>query len=263
MTRPKREPKRGLILSRPTDLLASDGSLIPALYVRRTDEVSSPGLVWFHGFASSKFKAAGIALALAEKGFPTLIPDLRGHGEHPAPFDEHVAEEARGAVRWMKARNPKVFALGSSLGGLLAVTSSADFAIALSPPMVRQPSAEGQYMLSLTVHEVREARQGILREVLPALTQQCLRADPKNFLVLYGTGEPPDIVRGIEEWAASKSVNCVRIPEGQIPDSEGPPGLVRYVPHWLNHVGFPSVAVSNDRLTEAVRRRETSAGRGG
>lgn len=241
-------------LSRLTDLTGPDGSSIPALFVREPGASAELGLVWFHEFAGSKFQSAGTAAALAEKGFPTLVPDLRGHGEHPAPFDEKVLEESRAAVGWMRKRYPRVVALGSSLGGLLAGACRADFAVALGPPIVREPSPEGQYMLKISAHDVRQSKPGILGTVMAMLIRELPSGEKNRLLIVYAAGEPPDIVKGIEAWAEAHHVGTTQVTTGQVPDAEGPPGLVRYLPHWLNHTGLPQVALSSDLLVEAVKR---------
>ena len=241
-------------LSRPTDLTGPEGVVIPALFARDPAAPTTLGLVWFHEFAGSKFQSAGTAIALAEKGFPTLVPDLRGHGEHPAAFDEKVLEEARAAVDWTRKRYPTVCALGSSLGGLLAGASRADFAIALGPPIVRTPSLEGQYMLRISSHDVRQSSPGILGAVMARLIRELPSGEDAPLRVVYAAEEPPDIVKGIEAWAAEHHVATTKVTTGQVPESEGPPGLVRYLPHWLNHVGLPQVALSSDLLVETLKR---------
>lgn len=240
-------------IERATDLTGPDGRSIPALFVPALGAPSGVGLVWFHEFTGSKLQSAGVAISLAEKGLPTLVPDLRGHGEHPEPFDEKVLEESRAAVRWMRKRFPRVVASGSSLGGLLAGASRADFAVALGPPIVRTPSPEGQYMLKISALEVRESRPGVLGAVMALLIRELPSGEASPLLILYAAGEPPDIVKGIEAWAAEHRVAARKVTTGQVPDSEGPAGLVRYLPHWLNHANLPRVALASDLLVEAVR----------
>jgi predicted alpha/beta hydrolase len=242
-------------VQRPDDLRASDGVSIPAFYVRDEGQRSDLGLVWFHGYSGSKVRSVGLALTLAEHGFPVLVPDLRGHGEHPAALDEKTVDEAEVVVRWMRTRHKKVVSIGSSLGGLLAGVSSADFVIALSPPLTVAPSPEGRYMLHLGSHEVREAQPDVLGRLLKRLTERWRGVDPQRLLIVYGQGEPREIVKGIEEWTGARRANSVCVTEGQLPDSEGPPGLLSYLPRWLNHAGLSSIAVTKDLLTGALQRQ--------
>jgi alpha-beta hydrolase superfamily lysophospholipase len=242
------------LIDRPDDLRSSDGVSIPAFYVRDERKASDLGLVWFHGYSSSKVRAVGLALTLAEQGFPTLVPDLRGHGEHPAALDEKAIDEAQAAVLWMRTRHKKVVSIGASLGGLLAGVSSADFVVALSPPLTVAPSPEGRYMLRLGSQEVREAQPDILGRLLKALNEKWQKVDPRRLLLVYGRGEPREIAKGIEAWALERGAKCVCVTEGQLPDIEGPPGLVNYLPHWLNHAGLAGIAVSKDLLTDALER---------
>ena len=241
-------------LTRPTDLTSPEGDAIPALFARDSAAPATLGLVWFHEFAGSKFLSAGTAIALAEKGFPTLVPDLRGHGEHPAAFDEKVLEEARAAVDWTRKRYATVCALGASLGGLLAGASQADLAVALGPPIVRTPSLEGQYMLRISSHSIRQASPGILGSVMARLIRELPVGKDAPLRIVYAAEEPPDIVTGIEAWASEHHIATTKVTTGQVPESEGPPGLVHYLPRWLNHSGLPQVALSNDLLVEILKR---------
>lgn len=242
------------LIHRPDDLRAPDRISIPAFYVRDEHKPSELGLVWFHGYSSSKVRAVGLALTLAEHGFPVLVPDLRGHGEHPAALDEQVIDEARAAVQWMRVRHKKVVSIGASLGGLLAGVSSADFVVALSPPLTVAPSPEGRYMLRLGSYEVRESSPEVLGRLLKLLTEKWQEVDPRRLLLVYGEGEPREIVNGIEAWARARGARSVRVTEGQLPESEGPPGLVRYLPQWLNHAGLSDLAVSKDLLAGTLEQ---------
>lgn len=242
------------LVDRPDDLRSSDGGPIPAFYVRDERKPSDLGLVWFHGYSGSKMRAVGLALTLAEHGFPILVPDLRGHGEHPAALDEKAIDEAEAVVGWMRTRHKKVVSIGTSLGALLAGVSSADFVVALSPPLTVAPSPEGRYMLRLGSAEVREAQPDVLGRLLKVLTERWREVDPRRLLLVYGRGEPREIVNGIEGWGLTRGANLVCVTEGQLPDSEGPPGLVNYLPRWLNHAGLSSVAVSKDLLTGELER---------
>jgi hypothetical protein len=245
------------LIHRPDDLRGPDGGSIPAFYVRDERKTSDLGLVWFHGYSGSKVRSVGLALTLAEHGFPILVPDLRGHGEHPAALDEKAVDEAQAAVRWMRTRHKKVVAIGASLGALLAGVSSADFVVALSPPLTVAPSPEGRYMLRLGSLEVRESNPDVLGRLLKTLAERWQAVDPRRLLLVYGKGEPREIVKGIEAWALAKGANAVCVTEGQLPDSEGPPGLVSYLPRWLNHAGLSTVAVSKDLLTGELERQRT------
>lgn len=109
-------------------------------------------------------------------------------------------------------------------------------------------------MLRLGSHEVREAQPDILRQLLGVLTEKWQKIDPQRLLLVYGSGEPREIGKSIEEWASARGAKCVCVKERQLPDIEGPPGLVSYLPQWLNHTNLSSIAVSNDLIAEALRR---------
>ncbi|MBI2081597.1 MAG: alpha/beta fold hydrolase, partial [candidate division NC10 bacterium] len=122
-------------------LTASDGHPVPAYLL----EPGRPtgGIALAHGYGGSKEQMLGLAAHLAEAGFAACCPDLRGHGEHPALLGPGIVQDLEAAVNYCR-RYGRVAALGHSLGGRLALMSSADLLIAVSPAIPKRPSEEGR-----------------------------------------------------------------------------------------------------------------------
>jgi dienelactone hydrolase len=112
------------------DLRSSDGYAVPA-YLLEPDRPAG-AIALAHGYGGAKEQMLGLAARLAEAGFATCCPDLRGHGEHPAPLGPGLLHDLDAAVGYCR-RYGRVAALGHSLGGRLALMSSADLLIAVSP----------------------------------------------------------------------------------------------------------------------------------
>jgi len=117
----------------------------------RWDEVSPPRavVVVVHGIAEHGGRYDHVASALTAAGFGCLRVDLRGHGRsagrrvYVERFDEYVGDTLAG-VRFVRDRQPGVpiFALGHSMGGLVAILLALDHpdtlaGLALSSPGLR------------------------------------------------------------------------------------------------------------------------------
>jgi len=114
-----------------------DASLIEgaggaALFVRSiVPERPSASVVLLHGSMVHSEYYLPVALALAEAGVATFLPDLRGHGRsdglraHVAAYDHHV-DDARAAMAYARARLGLPVVLGGeSYGGLIAFLTAA------------------------------------------------------------------------------------------------------------------------------------------
>ncbi len=97
-----------------------------------------------HGYGGCKEEPLGLAWRVAESGLAVCSIDLRGHGEHALPMDEHIQDDIEAAIEHCRSYG-KVTAIGHSLGGRLALISSADHAIGISPALESdiQPSDPG------------------------------------------------------------------------------------------------------------------------
>lgn len=83
------------------------------------------GLVMFHGFTATPAEVRMAAERLNARGYTTLGPLLPGHGTQPedlnrVTWQDWVAEGEK-AYQAVKARCDRVFILGESMGGVLAL----------------------------------------------------------------------------------------------------------------------------------------------
>jgi pimeloyl-ACP methyl ester carboxylesterase len=105
----------------------------------------------------------------AEKGTAALAIDLCGHGENMAPIGPGMRDEVEAAVAFLR-RFGKTAAVGHSLGGRLALMSSADVMVAMSPSVMVQMSPQGKWMFeNLPSPGVREPHTGYVLELLEKL----------------------------------------------------------------------------------------------
>src|SRR5512146_2416314 len=77
--------------------LRGDGFHVPAIMLTPPDPAGAVLIV--HGYGGSKEEFMGLAWRVAEQGFATCAIDLRGHGEHMLPLDEHVLQDVETAIR--------------------------------------------------------------------------------------------------------------------------------------------------------------------
>ena len=152
---------------RVSDLTAQDGHAIPGFLL--TPASPRGGAVVCHGYGGSKEQMLGIAVAVAEKGTATLTIDLCGHGENMAPIGPAMRDELEAALAYVR-RFGRTAAIGHSLGARLALMSSADMMVAMSPSVMVQMSPQGKWMFeNLPSPGVREPFTGYVLELLEKL----------------------------------------------------------------------------------------------
>src|SRR5204862_240839 len=138
-TRPaSKEPHMTVIAERDTlyhDIV--EASPVAILYADRDGIVR----IWNAGAE----QMLGVAEALVEKKLAALVIDLCGHGENRFAIGAAMREEVDGAVAYAR-RFGKVAVVGHSLGGRLALMSSADAIVAMSPSVMVQMSPQGKWM---------------------------------------------------------------------------------------------------------------------
>jgi dienelactone hydrolase len=214
------------------------------------------GAAIFHGYGSAKESMLGLALALSEAGLACTVPDVCGHGEHPAPFSPSVVEDVRRTVEHARSHGP-ILAVGYSMGARLAMLAEADAIVAISPALPVQPSPEGMYALrTFPAPRVRQERPGQVVEILRDLPMQPACRVP--VLVLLGEGDIPSIRRAAEDLASSlEEAELVTVAEGMILETEEPPpGFGSYLKHWTNHETLPAthaVAIEVVRWAQRLR----------
>src|SRR5713226_2984934 len=217
---------------RVNDLIAPDGHVIPAFLL----SPASPrgGAVVCHGYGGLKEQMLGIAVAVAEKGMAALTIDLCGHGENMAPIGPAMRDELEAAVAFVR-RFGRTAVIGHSLGGRLALMSSADVMLAMSPSVMMQMSRQGKWMFeNLPSPGVREPYTGYVLELLEKLGPVPSHGRP--CLLLYSERDIQALLDGAADLQEKLPLAEKRlVSEGIRPDLQHENGLIRYLPRWFNH----------------------------
>ena len=83
------------------------------------------GILLSHGFVGTPQSVRYLGEKLAEQGFTVLAPRLKGHGTHYLDMEKCTKEDwyesVREAYLQLKARGKRVFVMGQSMGGALAL----------------------------------------------------------------------------------------------------------------------------------------------
>ena len=218
---------------RVSDLTAPDGHAIPAfLFVP-----ASPrgGAVVCHGYGASKEEMLGVAAAVAERGTAALVIDLCGHGENMAPIGPAMREEVEAAIAFVR-RFGKTAVVGHSLGGRLALMSSADVMVAMAPSVMMQMSPQGKWMFeNLPSPSVREPSMGYVIELLEKLGPVPSHGRP--CLLIYSERDILALLDGAPGLQAQLPSAEKRLISANIrKDVQHENGFIRYLPRWFNHL---------------------------
>lgn len=226
------------------DLTAPDDHVIPAFLL----SPPSPrgGAVVCHGYGASKEQMLGVAAAVAEKGTTALVIDLCGHGENDAPIGPAMREEIEAAITYVRRFGPTAV-IGHSLGGRLALMSSADIMVAISPSVMMQMSPQGKWMFeNLPSPGTREPYSGYVLELLEKLGP--VPPHDRECLLLYSERDFQALLDGADALQAGLPSSEKRIVSDDIrPDVQHESGLIRYLPRWFNHmeIRFNLAALDN------------------
>src|SRR5271157_3836250 len=217
---------------RVTTLSATDGHNIPAYLL--TPDSARGGAVLVPPYGGTKEHMLGIAAALGEVGIAALSIDLCGCGENRTAIGPVMRDEVESAVGYVRRFGPAA-AVGISLGGRLALMSSADCMVAISPAVVAEISPQGKWMFeNFPSPAVREPYSGYVTELLDKLGPVPQHARP--CLLLYSERDIPMILEGAAGLKAGLSGAELRYVTRDIrPDIKHDSGLVRYLPRWFNH----------------------------
>lgn len=83
------------------------------------------GVLLLHGFGGSPLEVEPLAERLAERGFTVSVPLLPGHGATPREFaattNEQYLAAAREALQTLRHRCDRLYVVGFSMGGLIAL----------------------------------------------------------------------------------------------------------------------------------------------
>ena len=217
---------------RVSDLTAPDGHAIPGFLLAP----ASPrgGAVVCHGYGSSKEQMLGIVTAVAEKGIAVLAIDLCGHGENTAPIGPAMRDEMEVAIAFVR-RFGRTAVIGHSLGGRLALMSSADVMVAMSPSVMMQMSPQGKWMFeNLPSPGLREPYSGYVLELLEKLGP--VPSHDRPCLLLYSERDIQALLDGAASLQAELPSSEKRLVSADIrPDVQHENGLIRYLPRWFNH----------------------------
>jgi pimeloyl-ACP methyl ester carboxylesterase len=217
---------------RVTDLAAPDGHAIPAFLF--SPATPRGGAVVCHGYGGSKEQMLGVAVSLAEKGTAALVIDLCGHGENTAPIGAGMRDEMEAALTYVR-RFGRAAVVGHSLGGRLALISSADVMVAMSPSVMMQMSPQGKWMFeNLPSPGVREPYSGYVLELLEKLGP--VPSHRRPCLLLYSERDIQALLDGAAGLQTQLPLAEKRIVSTDIrPDVQHENGLIRYLPRWFNH----------------------------
>lgn len=220
-------------LSKPNDLMSEDGHLVPA-YLLTPPRVIA-GAVLAHAYGGCKEQMLGVAAGLADAGFAALCPDLRGHGEHPAPLGPGLLLDLEAGLARLRALGRTV-AIGHSLGGRLALMSTADVAVAISPAIPSRPSEEGrQMLLHFGSTAVRSASPNQILQLLQEMGPVPASGRPK--LLIRAKGDIPSLIEGITALAGAQPAALLwEIETDQHQEVTLGPGILSYLPRWFNHL---------------------------
>ena len=176
--------------------LHGDGFHVPAVMLMPPDP---PGAVLIiHGYGGSKEEFMGLAWRVAEMGFATCVIDLRGHGEHMLPLDENVLQDVETAIRHCRGYG-KVVAIGHSMGGRLALLSSADAAIAISPAYSKTYCEQTHtYIRRMESHRVREPSTETVFQILQKLPLW-QPGNGRQVSIIYGSRDNYDTIDSCRE----------------------------------------------------------------
>jgi pimeloyl-ACP methyl ester carboxylesterase len=221
-----------ITLQRARDLRSPDGQHVPGFLFQPQNVIG--GVVVIHGHGGSKENTLGLSARLAEAGMVVLATDLRGHGEHPGQLDEGIIGDVEAAIPFARRYGP-VAVIGKSLGGRLALMSSADVVVAISPAIPRSVSPTAQTMFSqFPSPRVREPYPGYVLDLLKRLGPPPVRDRPT--LLISATHDIQSIREGTRDFAKQLPSGEYREIEEELrpPVASGHP-LVDYLPYWFNH----------------------------
>ena len=219
-------------LERVTTLAATDGHGIPA-YLLKPDSARG-GAVLIPPYGGTKEHMLAIAVSLGEAGIAALAIDLCGHGENRTAIGPVMRDEVESAIGYMR-RFGRTAALGISLGGRLALMSSADCMVAISPSVVAAISPQGKWMFeNFPSPAVREPYSGYVIELLDVLGP--VASHDRPCLLLYAERDIPALLEGAAGLKAVLPKSDLRYVTADLrPDVKHDNGLIRYLPRWFNH----------------------------
>jgi alpha-beta hydrolase superfamily lysophospholipase len=172
--------------------IPGNGFHVPCVMVMPHDPVGVVVIV--HGYGGNKEEQLGLAWRVAETGLATCTIDLRGHGEHMLPFDIDALDDVEAAISYCRSFG-KVTIIGHSMGGRLALLSSADAVIALSPAICPTYGPPIHRIIESWCYKVREPSKASVFGILEKLPVW----QPSNgrpTAIIHGSRDMPEIRQG-------------------------------------------------------------------
>ena len=212
--------------------VGSAGQAIPG-YLLAKDKVRG-GALLLHPYGGSKEHMLGLAASLAEDGWAALAIDNCGHGENTAAIGTAMVQEVEAGLSYLR-RYGRTAALGLSLGGRLALTSTADCMVTISPSVITEMSPQGKWMFeNFPSPGVRERYPGYVVKLLEELGP--VESHTRPCLILYAERDIPAIMNGAAGLkAALPNAEIRHITRDVRPDIQHENGFIRYLPRWFNH----------------------------
>ena len=184
------------------ETIKGNGFSVPSIVFTPSDLQGAAVII--HGYGGSKEEQLGLAYRVAEAGLKTFVIDLRGHGENMLSLDEKVLFDVENVIKYCKSLG-KTVAIGHSLGGRLALISSADFAIGISPALNKIFGEETQKILTnVRGYRVKEVFSGKFLEILQKLPRVNFNDDMKK-TIIYGSRDIPEIVNSCNSFKNGNS----------------------------------------------------------
>ena len=207
---------------------------IPGYLITKQAGRARGGVLVLHPYGGSKEHMLGLSAALAEAGWAALAVDLCGHGENTYEIGPGMMDEMEAALSYLR-RFGSTAAVGISLGGRLALMSSADSMVAISPAVVVEMSPQGKWMFeNFPSPGIREPYPGYVVKLLDELGP--VKGHSRPCLLLYAERDIPAIMTGAEGLKAALPGAEVRYISKDIrPDIQHENGFIRYLPRWFNH----------------------------
>jgi len=215
-----------------TDLTAADGHTVPGTLF--LPESPRSGALLIHPYGAAKEHMYALGVAVAEREIAACAIDLCGHGRNMAPIGPGMIDEVEAGLRYIR-RYGGVAAIGISLGGRLALMSSANCMVAISPAVIAEVSPQGKWMFeNFPSPAVREPYPGYAIELLELLGP--VPGHDRGCLLLYAERDIPAILDGAAGLkAVLRRAELRYITADLRPEVQHENGLIRYLPRWFNH----------------------------
>lgn len=199
----------GINLNIERQIIKGDGFEVPSIVL--TPDDFKGVVIIVPGYGGSKEEELELSYRVAEVGFKTFAIDFRGHGENTLGFDENIILDLETSIEYCKNFGT-VVVIGHSLGGRIALTSSADYAIGISPAFSTTFSDDTMNLLmNARDYRVRQKSKGIIKKVIKEISVFDFKDDDKR-AIIYGSRDIPEIVSMCKNYKArAKNSSIIEI----------------------------------------------------